>query len=109
MTDDDGGRNWSSREHKRGDVRIAAEIRESGAGKQKISVIDLSRSGFRMYCIFHIPKDRTVFLTMPGFAALEAKIAWQDGDYYGCKFDHPLHEAIFEHLLHAYPALGDRL
>lgn len=103
------GRGVGARKHERGDVRIAAEIRESGAGKQKISVIDLSRSGFRMHCLFYIPHDRTVYLTLPGFASLEAHIAWQDGDYYGCEFHQPLHEAIFEHLLRAYPALGNRL
>lgn len=103
---DMASRGASARKHERGDVRIAAEIRESGAGKQKISVTDLSRSGFRMHCIFLIPKDRTVFLTLPGFAALEAHIAWKEGDYYGCEFSQPLHEAIFEHLLRAYPALS---
>lgn len=101
--------NLDIRAHERGAVRIAAEIRVSGAGKQRISVLDLSRSGFRMHCIFLIPQDRTVFLTMPGFAALEARIAWKDGDEYGCKFERPLHEAVFDHLLRAYPALGGRL
>lgn len=103
---DDRDRSLGARKHMRGDVRIAAEIRESGAGKQRISVMDLSRSGFRMHCVFYIPSDRTVYLTMPGFASLEARIAWQEGDYYGCEFHQPLHEAVFDHLLRAYPALG---
>jgi hypothetical protein len=97
---------FNSREFQRGYVSIDAEIREKGAGKQKISVLDLSRSGFRMHCIFLIPKDRTVFLTMPGFESMEARIAWHDDDYYGCEFKQRLHEAIYDHVIKQYPSLG---
>ncbi len=100
---------FGSRECERGAVTIAAEIRESGGGKQRISVIDLSRTGFRMHCIFLIPSDRTVYLTMPGFASMEAQIAWHDGDYYGCQFELPLHEAIYDHVIRTYPSLRGRL
>ncbi len=99
---------FNSRQFERGSVTIDAEIREKGAGRQKMSVIDLSRSGFRMHCIFLIPKDRTVFLTMPGFESLEARIAWHDDDYYGCEFKQRLHEAVYDHLVHAFPTLGRR-
>ncbi len=98
-----------SREFERGAVTIAADIRESGSGKQQVSVIDLSRTGFRMHCIFLILPDRTVYLTMPGFASMEARIAWHDDDYYGCKFKQPLHEAIYDHVIRTYPSLGGRL
>jgi hypothetical protein len=99
---------FNSREFERGFVSIAAEIREKGAGKQKISVMDLSRSGFRMNCIFLIPEDRTVFLTMPGFESMEARIAWHEDDYYGCEFKQRLHEAIYDHVIRQYPLLVRR-
>ena len=101
-----GEHQFNSREFTRGFVSIPAEIRESGGGKQKISVLDLSRSGFRMHCIFLIPDDRTVFLTMPGFESMEARIAWHEDDYYGCEFKHRLHEAIYDHVIKAHPSLG---
>ena len=100
---------FNSRECERGAVTIRASIRESGGGKQWISVLDLSRTGFRMHCIFLIQPDRTVYLTMPQFASMEAKIAWHDGDYYGCQFEQPLHEAIYDHVIRTYPSLGGRL
>jgi hypothetical protein len=99
---------FNSREFERGNVSIAAEIREKGAGRQKISVLDLSRSGFRMHCIFLIPQDRTVFLTMPGFESMEARIAWHEDDYYGCEFKQRLHEAIYDHVIREYPHLVRR-
>jgi hypothetical protein len=99
---------FNSREFERGSVSIAGEIREKGAGKQRISVLDLSRSGFRMHCIFLIPQDRTVFLTMPGFESMEARIAWHDDDYYGCEFSQRLHEAVYDHVIKKYPLLSRR-
>lgn len=97
-----------SREFERGAVSISAEIREAGAGKQRVSVIDLSRSGFRMHCIFLIPRDRTVYLTMPGFQSMEARIAWHEDVYYGCQFKTRLHEAVHDHVIRTYPLLGRR-
>jgi PilZ domain len=105
---DNGDDNFGLREFERGSVSIPAEIREAGAGRQKVSVIDLSRSGFRMHCIFLIPHDRTVFLTMPGFESMEARIAWHEDDYYGCEFKQRLHEAIYDHVVRAFPLLGRR-
>jgi PilZ domain len=101
--------NYRSREFERGAVSIHAEIREAGAGKQRISVIDLSRSGFRMHCIFFIPDDRTVYLTIPGFESMEARIAWHDDQYYGCQFTKRLHEAIYDHVIRTHPTLKNRL
>lgn len=103
MADDEQYFNF--REFTRGAVRIPAEIREKGAGRQKVFVIDLSRSGFRMHCIFLIPSDRAVFLTMTGFESMEARIAWREDDYYGCEFNQRLHEAVYDHVIRIYPSL----
>lgn len=100
---------FTSRQFERGAVSIKAEIRETGGGKQRISVIDLSQTGFRMHCIFLIMPDRTVYLTIPGFESMEARIAWHDDDYYGCQFNQPLHEAIYDHVIRTHPSLGGRL
>lgn len=104
---EEGG--YRSRAFARGAVRISSEIRESGGGKQRVSVIDLSRAGFRMHCVFLIPSGHTVYLTMPGFESMEAKIMWHDGDYYGCQFKQRLHEAIYDHVIRTYPMLSRRV
>lgn len=107
--DDQGPKETNTRQHARGGVQIRAEIRESGqGGKQHISVLDLSQSGFRMNCPFYIPEDRMVFLTMPGFAPMEARIAWHRGHEYGCEFLQQLYPAVYEHILRAFPSLDDR-
>lgn len=97
---------FNSRLFRRDEVRIAGEVRERGGGKQKISVIDLSQSGFRMHCVFLIPNDRAIFLTMPGLEAMEARIAWHENDYYGCEFKRKLYPAVYEHIIKSNPALA---
>jgi acetamidase/formamidase len=101
-------KDFNSREFARGAVSIGAHIREAGAGKQRVSVIDLSRSGFRMHCIFLISQDRTVYLTMPGFEPMEARIAWHEEQYYGCEFKQRLHEAVYDHVIRMHPGLNRR-
>ncbi len=91
---------------RRADVRIEAEIREVGAGKFKINVLDLSVTGFRMHSLTFINPESPVFLTMPGMAPLSAKVAWTKGDYYGCEFDSPLYPAVFDHIVSNFPSLG---
>jgi PilZ domain len=97
---------FNSREYNRGDVEIYADIREHGAGKHKVHIIDLSRSGFRIKSSTYIRDDRAIFLTIPGYAALEARIAWHENHLYGCEFTNQLHVAIYEHIVRQFPSLS---
>ncbi len=87
----------------RDDVSITASIREQGGGRQQVEVVDLSQAGFRMRTGSFIPGDRVIFLTLPGYNPLEARIAWHEREYYGCEFVQRLHEAIYEHIVSRYP------
>jgi hypothetical protein len=96
---------FNSRDYNRGAVEIYADIREHGGGKNKVQIIDLSQSGFRFRSVTHFRDDRSIFLTIPHFTALEARIAWQDRGMYGARFVYGLHAAIHEHILKTYPSL----
>ncbi len=96
---------YNARQFARGDVEIRANLREIGKGRHKVNIVDLSRSGFRFWSPTLIMKERPVALTIPTFAALEAKIAWNSRDFYGAEFLQPLHEAIFDHILVKFPSL----
>ena len=80
-------------------VRLRAQLRDRGTTKFEIDVIDLSTSGFRAETSFTLWEGHTVWLTLPGLAALEAKVAWRDGFRYGCAFERPLHPAVFDHIV----------
>ncbi len=108
MTDKEGGDGsygLNSRQFNRDTVAIYADIREHGGGKYKVHIIDLSRSGFRIRTSTHLREDRKLFLTLPGYAPLEAQIAWHRSNEYGCHFTGPLHEAIYEHIVKTHPSL----
>lgn len=96
-----------SRARKRGAVSILADVRTPGGIRAKVYVIDLSETGFRMECLAYIPSDRVIFLTIPGFAQLEARIAWRWSEWIcGCQFVQPLYPAVYDHILKAHPALA---
>ncbi|MEP7350810.1 MAG: PilZ domain-containing protein [Sphingorhabdus sp.] len=94
------------RETCRGDVAIAADIRAFGGNKNRVKVIDLSQTGFRMESLTHISDSHAIFLTIPSFGQMEARIIWQTEWMYGCKFACPLHISVYEHIIRTHPALA---
>jgi PilZ domain len=102
--EDESG-SFMQRRYARGHVQILAQIREKGYGHHKALVSDLSRAGCRVCTPMYLNKENSMFITLPGFAAIEAKICWQKRDDYGCEFVTELHEAIFEHILRTHPSL----
>jgi hypothetical protein len=89
----------------RGDVIITAEIRAFGGRKNKVNVIDLSQTGFRMECLTFIPDSHAIYLTIPSFQQMEARIIWQTEWMYGCEFGRPLYMAVYDHIVRTHPAL----
>jgi PilZ domain len=101
--------NWkephNKRKASRNDVRIIADLMVSAGPRFKVAVMDLSQTGFRMQTGNYISRDSKVYLTMPGFQGLKARIAWNDRDWYGCEFAQPLHPSIFDHIAREHPSL----
>lgn len=84
-------------------VGIVAQLRELGGSRLDVEVHDLSRTGFRTACIYNVPVGAHVFLTIPTFSAMEAKVAWRDRSGFGCKFLQPLHPAVFDMIARRHP------
>lgn len=97
-------RHFEHRRHLRGDVHIVAQIREKGYGRHQAKVADLSRSGCRVITPMYLNADNSLFITIPGFAPLEARIAWHEREEYGCHFVNELHAAIYDHILAQHPS-----
>ena len=92
----------------RNGVSITASVREHGGGRQQVEVVDLSQAGFRMRTGSFIAPDRILFLTLPGYNQLEARIAWHEFEYYGCEFVQRLHEAVYDDIVRRYPSFNVR-
>jgi hypothetical protein len=88
------------------DVRLAAGLREPGSSQRfDVDVIDLSIVGFRCETSFTLTPGNAVFVTIPGLGPLECTVAWRRGYVYGCGFDRPLHNAVFDHISAQYRRL----
>lgn len=80
-------------------LRFSATLREVGtAFKFSVDVVDLSMTGFRCETASRVAVGQHVSVTIPGLAPLEGRVAWVDGIRFGCKFEHALHVAVFDHL-----------
>jgi len=89
----------------RGDVYIPIDVREYAGGRHKAHMLDLLQSGCRVFSVTLLRQDRSIFITLPGFAPLEAEVVWKKRDEYGCVFLTGLHPAIYDHILASFPAL----
>lgn len=102
-----------AKQFKRGDhristragVEITAEVREPGLGRVEAKILDLSLTGFRMRCMTRLTGEKFIFMALPTFSALESRICWVSGEFYGCEFLQSLHPAILDHIVAKYPTL----
>jgi len=89
----------------RAGVEIVAEVREPGLGRIEAMILDLSLTGFRMRCMTRLTGEKSIYMKLPSFNALECKICWVEGDFYGCEFVQSLYPAVFDHIVSRYPTL----
>ncbi len=81
------------------DVRLSAGLREPGTSQKfDVTIIDLSITGFRCETSFNLTLGQLVFVTIPTLGALEAVVVRRDKFIYGCQFERPLHNAVFDHI-----------
>lgn len=80
-------------------VRLDARVRDKGATRFSIRVVDLSPTGFRAETAFTLKPGATIWITLPGLQSLEATVAWQRGEQVGAAFRQPLYGAVFEHIV----------
>lgn len=80
-------------------VKLRARLRDRGATRFDINVVDLSMTGFRAETAYRLHPGTVVWISLPGLAGLEAVVAWQTHEHVGCAFRNPLHPAVFEHIV----------
>ena len=80
-------------------VRLRARLRDRGATRFAIDVIDLSTTGFRAETAYNLHPGTVVWISLPGLAGLEAIVAWRTHECIGAAFRHPLHPAVFDHIV----------
>jgi hypothetical protein len=76
--------------------QIGAMLHHVGPRPWRVTVSDLSTSGFRMILDTPVKPGRVVVLEMDSLSPLDAYVVWQKGDQVGCKFLTELHPALVE-------------
>jgi hypothetical protein len=87
------------RDRPRAPFRIAATLRDRSSNKFQVHLIDLSTSGFQAEAHPSLDPGAIVWLTIPGMQGLEATVMRRQRLIIGCRFNHPLHPAVFDHLI----------
>jgi hypothetical protein len=72
--------------------------RARGAGF-RVTLFDLSCDGCKIEFVERASAGERVWVKLDGIEAIEGTVRWIDGPIGGVEFNHPLHIAIFEHLV----------
>jgi PilZ domain len=89
-------------------LNIPASMRPSASSGFKVIVKDLSLSGVACEALTGMGAGTRVWLTLPGLAALQAEIMWNDGTMVGCAFTDLLNAAVLENILARFPVVEDK-
>lgn len=89
---------YKDRQSMRKNVSIDGYIRPLRGSKSLVKILDVSETGFRMITPILYDANVTLYLTIPGFQAMEAQIIWSRDGAYGCNFIYPLHYAVLDHI-----------
>lgn len=87
------------RTRRRAPFRIAAVLRDRMSNKFHVELVDLSSSGFQAEAHPSLDPGAIVWLAIPGMEGLEATVMWRRRAVVGCRFNQPLHPAVFDHLV----------
>ena len=80
-------------------LRLNSKLRASGEQGFDVVVYDLSIGGFSCDAVTGMRPGAICWLTLPGLAALQAEVIWNDGQRVGCAFANLMNEAVLKTIL----------
>ena len=81
-------------------------IQQSGSKLCRVTLSDISTSGFRMTSKGCLDPLKPIFIRIPGIQSLSATIRWEGFKDYGCQFSRVLTPAVFDNLLSKLKSLN---
>jgi hypothetical protein len=95
--------NGERRDSERAPVAIIAMLRRQGRTAYQVKLRDLSRNGCRAETLSRIIIGDHVWVTIPGFTAIEGTVRWTDKINFGIEWEKRIHPSVFEHIRTNYP------
>lgn len=74
-------------------------IQQVGSKPCRVTLSNISASGFRMTSKRNLDPLQPIFIRLPGIQSLSATIRWEGFRDYGCQFTQPLSPELFGRLL----------
>lgn len=98
-------RDDNRRRRVRNPVRVMADFRKPGRTPFRVVVTDLSETGCRCDTTSKTVVGDQVWISIEGFAPIEAIIRWADHRGFGAEWLHPMHISVFDHICRSHPGL----
>ena len=80
-------------------LSITASLRPSGEKGFVVTVHDLSLGGFSCDAVTGMRPGALCWLTLPGLAALQAEVVWNQHGVVGCAFANLLNPAVLDSII----------
>lgn len=81
-------------------VVVDARIRNGSGTAHQVIVSNLSRKGCRITSpTRRLGPNAFLTITVARVGFLDARVLWRVGNEHGILFDHPLHEAVLDHIV----------
>lgn len=95
----DGTTHHASRLSGRQTVLLGVKLRRRGESWFRSRIVDMSLTGFRLQSSAKLIAGMDVWVMFPGFEGRKATVSWVRSHEAGCRFENPLHPAIFDHII----------
>lgn len=82
-------------------------VQQSGNKPRRVTLSDISSSGFRMTSKGSLDPLKPIFIRIPGIQSLSATIRWEGFKDYGCQFSQALTPSVFNNLLSKLKSLSN--
>jgi len=95
-----------SRLHNRQTVLLGVRLRRRKESWFSCRILDMSLAGFRLTSFAKLMPGMEVWIMFPGFEGRKATVTWVGNHEAGCRFEQPLHPAIFDHIVRMSDPIG---
>lgn len=80
-------------------INCELEFKRHGDVRYRVELFDLSPQGCCLSPPVRVSEGDSISLRIPGMEAVHGQIAWVEGWKAGVEFDHPFHDAVFQHVV----------
>lgn len=87
---------------------LLVRVRRSGVEVSQVEVLDLSLAGCMLdWRGWALLEEQRVLVSFPTLPNLPATVLWAEKHRVGLLFNHPLHEAVHQHLVSGHTFAGE--